>query len=400
MLLLGCVAGVNLLVDPYRVFGTPDLPGVTGVKPDFVEHLRLTTPYAIERTRPQALFLGTSRVGRGLSPTHPALKGLRVYNGALPAVSLYEAWRTLQHANALTPLKVVLLGLDNRMFYADTDGQGTFSEARMAVDANGARQHNPFKARLPDYAASLVSTDALLSSARVVRYQGWARLSLARNGQWISTTDEFDTYHGFRAMTLNTFDRYRRYASGRFDMTRAAQPLREILRLCHRRGIELRMFIPPAHAWHWEAMRLMDMTARFDEIRREIVRSNAEVAAEFGRPPFPLLDFSGYAGPNAEPAPAAPGARHAWYWETVHFTPRLGARVLDRVFGIATGPASGFGADLNADTIDAHLRAWHAARARYAAARGTEVEEVEKMHKDWLARAGRRRAHNPEGELQ
>jgi hypothetical protein len=70
------------------------------------------------------------------------------------------------------------------------------------------------------------------------------------------------------------------------------------------------------------------------------------------------------------------------------------------VFGIATGPASGFGADLNADTIDAHLRAWHAARARYAAARGTEVEEVEKMHKDWLARAGRRRAHNPEGELQ
>lgn len=399
-LLLACVACVNLLVDPYRVFGTPDLPGLSAVKPDFVEHLRLTTPYAIERARPQALFIGTSRVGRGLSPHHPAFEGLRTYNAALPAVSLYEVWRTLQHADAVSPLEVVVLGLDNRMFYANPDGQGTFSEARMAVDSAGRRQRNPFSARLPDYAASLISTDALLSSARVVRFQGWASLTLARNGQWTATGNEFDAYHGFRVMTRNTFDRYHRYASGRFDMARASEPLREILRMCHKQGIDLRMFIPPAHAWHWEAMRLMNMTARFDDIRREIVRLNAEVAAEFGASPFPLVDFSGYAGPNAEPAPTAPGASHPWYWETVHFRPNLGDQVLDRLFGAAGVTDAGFGLSVNAELVDDHIHAWHAARARYAAKHPEEVEEVENMHRDWLAHAGDRGAHNREEDLQ
>ncbi len=384
-LLLGCVATVNLLIDPYRVFGTPDLQGLTAVKPDFVEHLRLTTPYAIERVRPQILLLGTSRVGRGLSTSHPALKGLRTYNAALPAVSLYEAWRTLQHANVVNPLRVVVLGLDNRMFYADTDGQGAFSERRMAVDSSGARQRNPFAARLPDYASSLVSTDALLSSARVVRYQGWARLSLEPNGQWVATTNEFDSYHGFRAMTRNTLDRYRRYASGRFDMTRAAEPLREILRLCHRQDIELRMFIPPAHAWHWEAMRLMRMTARFDEIRREIVRVNAEVAAEFGRKPFPVLDFSGYRGPNIVPAPKDPSDASLWYAESVHFTPTLGGVVLDELMADRV-LENGFGQPVGVENIESHLTRWHADRMRYVESNPDEAQDVVKIFQRWRTR--------------
>lgn len=398
LLLLGCVAGVNLFVDPYRVFGSPDVPGLNAVKPDFVEHLRLTTPYAIERARPQALLLGTSRVGRGLSPAHRAFRGLRTYNAALPAVSLYEIWRTLQHAQAVSSLELVVLGIDNRMFYASQDGQGTFSEVRMAVDANGARQRNPFSARLPDYAASLISTDALLSSARAVRYQGWARLTLARDGHWESTNGEFDAYRGFRVMTRNTFDRYRRYASDRFDMGRSIAPLWEILRFCHRQGIDLRMFIPPAHAWHWEAMRLMGMTARFDDIRREIVRVNHEVAAEFGSKPFPLVDFSGYSGPNAESAPATAGSRPDWFFESVHFTPRLGNRVLDRLMTTGESVDSDFGVTLDANVIEAHLQSWHAARARYVETHRAEVAEVENMHKEWLARTGSRGSANSKEE--
>jgi hypothetical protein len=382
-LLLACVGGINILVDPYRVFGTPDIAGFNAVKPDFVEHLRLTTPYAIERLRPEALILGTSRVGRGLSPSHPAFKGLRTYNAALPAVSLYEVWRTLQHANAVKPLKLVVLGLDNRMFYAKPDGQGTFSEDRMAVDASGVRQRNPFAARLPDYAASLLSTDALLSSARAVRYQGWASLTLAPNGQWTATGDESDAYNGFRVMTLNTFDRYRRYSSGRFDMSLAASPLREILRLCHREDIDLRIFIPPSHVWHWEAMRLMGMTARFDQIRHEIVRLNTEVATEYGRAPFPLIDFSGYSGPNVEAAPAEEGARHPWYWETVHFASELGDRVLKRLFCAAGEVHSEFGVELNDKTAYSRLDNWHHARESYLATHTEEIAEVERMFKKW-----------------
>ena len=144
-------------------------------------------------------------------------------------------------------MKRVVLGLDNRVFYAATDGQGTFREERLAVDANGLRRYNPVSASLPDYAASLLSTDALLSSARAVRYQGWAKLSLERSGQWRSLDERGGEYAAFRAMTLNTFDRYTRYAAGRFDMEGAAGPLREILRFCHRNGIDLRIVLSLIH---------------------------------------------------------------------------------------------------------------------------------------------------------
>lgn len=387
MLLLACIAAINLLVDPFRVFGTRDVSGMTAFKPDFVEHLRLTTPYAIRRARPAVLLLGTSRVGRGLSPDHAAFQGRSAYNAALPAVSIYEAWRILQHANAVNPLEAVVLGIDNRMFYADTDGQGAFSEARLAVNANGLPQRNPFEGLVPDYAASLISTDALLSSLRTLRFQGWARLTLARNGQWVATTDEFDTYHGFRAMTRNTFDRYRRYAQGRFDLARSAEPLRAILRLCHREAIDLRMFIPPAHAWHWEAMRLMNMTARFDDIRREIVRANAEVALEFGRQPFPIVDFSGYQGPSTMASPTDPAESPSWFFESVHFTPALGDVVLQRLL---TGRTSedGFGISIETTDMESYLAEWHAARERYASSQPREVHLVQSMHDRWLSQGG------------
>ncbi len=382
LLLLGCVAAVDLLVDPYRMFGSPDRPGFNAVKPDFSEHLRLTTPYALERARPEVLFLGTSRVGRGLAPADLALAGRPAYNAALPAVSVYEAWRTLQHAAAVGPLRVVVLGLDNRMFYADTDGQGTFSEARMAVAASGQRQRNPFAARLPDQVASLLSTDALLSSARTIRYQRWAKLTLAADGHWSAVNGGSEAFRGFRLMTRNTFDRYRRYAGERFDMQRSSVPLREMLRFCHRRSIDLRMFVPPAHAWHWEAMRLMGMTARFDDIRREMVRVNHEVALELGREPFPLVDFSGYVGPNTEPAPASAAASSPWFFETVHFSPQLGARILTRLFEHGR-LAPEYGRSIDVTNIEAHLTEWHAERDRYAAAMPSEVREVAALFDDW-----------------
>ncbi|MGE3771989.1 MAG: hypothetical protein AB7I32_03630 [Gammaproteobacteria bacterium] len=386
-LLALAVAGLNLAVDPYRVFGTPDLAGFNALKPDFVESLRMTVPHAIDRHRPDALILGTSRAGRGYSPQHPAFAGLDAYNAALPAVSLYEMMRVLQHAQATRPLKRVVLGLDNRVFYADRDGNGAFSEARLRVDAQGRPQRRLFTATLPDYAASLLSTDALLASLRAVRFQGWTRLTLDDDGRWRAVGDAFDSRAGFRAMTLNTFDRYRRYSAEPFRIEQAIAPLREILRLCHRAGIDLRMIVPPSHAWHVEAMRHAGMIERFDEIRRAIVATNEGVARELGRPPFPLWDYSGYRGHNVEAAPLTKDARPAWFWETVHFKPALGAAVFDEVFAPADAPPPVLGEKIDGANIEAHLAAWHAARETWAAAHPDEVAAVDELYRQWRTRA-------------
>ena len=120
--LVASTAAINWLVDPYGVFVPPRIAGLNAIKPAFVEHLRLTIPYAIERLRPDGLILGTSRAGRGFSTTHPSWHGLKVYNSALPAASIYEMRRLLQHAHAVHPLQRVVLGLDHRVFYQNRDG--------------------------------------------------------------------------------------------------------------------------------------------------------------------------------------------------------------------------------------------------------------------------------------
>lgn len=387
IVLLACtIAAWNFAVDPYRVFGTPDVTGFNALKPDFVESLRMTLPYALDRHRPDALILGTSRAGRGYLPQHPAFTGLDVYNAALPAVSLYEMMRVLQHAQATRPLKRVVLGLDHRVFYADRDGNGAFNEARLRVDRNGRPQSRLFSSTLPDYAASLLSTDALLAALRAVRFQGWTRLTLTDDGQWRKVGDEFDSFTGFRAMTLNTFDRYRRYTAEPFDLEHTLEPLREILRLCHREGIDLRMVLPPSHAWHFEAMRHSGMLTRYDAIRRAIVATNEAIARDFARVPFPVWDYSGYRGHNVEAAPVERGSRPDWFWETVHFKPALGKAVLDEVFAATDAPAAVLGVRIDAADMDAHLATWHAARARWAAVHPAEVAAVEALYREWGTR--------------
>ena len=391
--LVASAAAINWLVDPYGMFVPPRIEGLNAIKPAFVEHLRLTIPYAIERLRPDGLILGTSRAGRGFSTTHPSWHGLKVYNSALPAASIYEMWRLLQHAHAVHPLQRVVLGLDHRVFYQNRDGDGTFSEARLRVDADGRRQFNLFSAQLPDLAASLLSMDALRDSLGAVRFQGWAKLTLSERGEWQSTSDDFDHANGFRAMTLNTFDRYQRYKADRFSMSKSIEPLREILRFCYREHIDLRMVIPPSHAWHLEAMRLSGMQDRWDDIKRAIVVVNAEVATEVGHNPFPVWDFSGYMGPNIEPVPVAAPSKMTWYWESVHFKQALGDRVLATILAPTiekTEPKNSLGQLIDSQNIDRHLREWHGNQREYSKSHPDEIESIGLLHEQW------RRESSPE----
>jgi len=383
LLCLLLIAGLNLLVDPYRVFGVQDLEGFNAVKPDFVESLRMTTPYAILRRKPDALVLGTSRAGRGLSLAHSAWKGFHPYNAALPAVSLYEMSRVLQHAQAIRPLKRVLLSLDNRVFYADPDNSGSFNERRLLVDANDRPQQNLVSAWLPDLASSLLSVDALLASARTVRYQRSAMLSLDARGQWQNTGRPFDSHEGFRAMTLNTFDRYELYKAYPINLAGPVDALGAILRICHREGIDLRMLVPPAHAWHWEALRASGMGSRFDEIRRAIVDANEEIALELGTKPFPVWDFSGYVGPNADRVPASQGDDSPWFWETVHYKVELGNILQERIFGVGEASHRDYGVMIYRGNIEQHIAEWHRARESYVREHPGDAAGFAALRESW-----------------
>src|SRR5215213_9326592 len=58
----------TIFVDPYRMFGTPIVRGLTELKPRAVEQMGIAKTYQLERIAPKTLLLGNSRTEIGLDP--------------------------------------------------------------------------------------------------------------------------------------------------------------------------------------------------------------------------------------------------------------------------------------------------------------------------------------------
>ena len=58
----------TIFADPYRMFGTPTIRGLTELKPRAFEKLSIAKTYQLERIAPKTLLLGNSRTEIGLDP--------------------------------------------------------------------------------------------------------------------------------------------------------------------------------------------------------------------------------------------------------------------------------------------------------------------------------------------
>lgn len=366
--LLAVVIAFNWLVDPFSLFGAPQVRGFNANKPGYVDHLRLTHVYRVERLKPDCILIGTSRTGRGLRPDHASLVAHDCYNLALPAISIYEMRRYLQHAQAVRSLEHVVLALDLRVMNALPDRSGAFRESRLVVDGQGRRQFRLFNAWLPDMSSSLASLPALQASVNTIRKQGWVRDTLSSRGFWMSLSDSFDHATAFRAYTANTLRRYEEAGHNEVVFRNNEGELRALLREAYASGADARILISPSHAWHWQALWQSGLWSRLEEMKRLLVRLNAEEAARGGRDAFPIWDFSGSYGPALEPVPKIAGATMEWFWEPVHYKSSLGDVLLSRIEGApAEGALADFGVRLDRMDIEAHLLRLRELQQRFAA---------------------------------
>lgn len=377
IVLLGSVISLNWFVDPFSVFGAPLIRGFNANKPGYVDHLRMTHVYRVQRLKPDCILIGTSRTGRGLRPDHPSLREYNCYNLALPAMGIYEMRRYLQHAQAVRPLERVVLALDFRVMNVGPDRSGAFREARLAVDAEGRKQFSLFDAWLPDMASSLASLPALQASANTVRKQGWVRDTFSPRGFWMPLTDTYDHASGFSAFTTNTLRRYEEISRNEALFRGNVDELRALLREAHGSGADVRILISPSHAWHWQALWQSGLWPRFEEMKRLLVSLNAEEAARTGREAFPLWDFSGSYGPALESVAAKSHMPMLWFWEPVHYKSALGDAVLSRIDGAPMDAVlADFGVRLDQADLEAHLSWLRDLQKRFAAAEPGVVELI------------------------
>jgi hypothetical protein len=94
--ILALFAAINLIVDPYCIYGVAEIKGFNLSKPSAVETPRLVESINVLRKSPQALIIGTSREDSGVDPRHPVFLGRSVFNAAIASQPFVESKEILR----------------------------------------------------------------------------------------------------------------------------------------------------------------------------------------------------------------------------------------------------------------------------------------------------------------
>lgn len=356
------VVGINAIVDPYHLAGTQVLANVTGLKPDSSKDARKFKAIKVMRIKPKAIFLGTSRADIGLSPDHPALTQ-PAYNLAIPSGDMYEAMRYFQHALANQPeLEQVVIGIDMVAFGVKEDAVG--EELSPEIEKILSKTNY-----LPELPTFLFSTDAFKSSLSTLA----ANFSHSRPQDYYLSNGKLVRHNPTDRSILNVFELHLKqayFSHWYFDYQTSQKQLgyfKTIVDSCKQKGIDLKVFISPAHVTQWEAIRAAGLWSAFEDWKREVVKVT------------PVWDFSGYNSITSE----AISDQMQNYLESSHYREHIGDLVLNRMLNYEVDNVPGdFGTLVTENNIEPQLAKIRAERERWAKQNPDMVKLVERWSQE------------------
>ena len=140
------IAGIglfNYVIDPYGIFNTVKINGINYPKSEAQNYEKLVKAYLMADIKPDAVVLGTSRVGFGISPESKFWKATgRKYNLSIADGSIYVTRRFLEHAIAIHVPRQVIIGLDFFAFNAETTNSNDSSKELLAITNTGEVNHD------------------------------------------------------------------------------------------------------------------------------------------------------------------------------------------------------------------------------------------------------------------
>lgn len=393
---------INLVIDPFRAFGGPEIAGLTEVKPASTHRGRLSKAYSVCRIRPDLIFMGGSRAEFLYDPRHPAVAAIsqHPYNLALAGTGIFETGLMLRHAYfASGRLNTAVISLDFLMFNAYRE---IVSLRREIIDYTADRLVlSPADSCLQAY---LRESDTLLFSAA----------ALESSYMTVTTQDFYEIYFsdGLRHPYYNMLSKTLRlpvlqrrglisHARQYIDWVWLPPPdrrycfrtddgsistfavLRDIVSFARDKGVYLIFVLSPEHAYLQVAMREAGLWPLYERWKRNIVEILGTDAAQHGDGGFPLYDFSRLNAITTEPAPPLePNARMMYWYEASHSNLIVGNLILDRVLGHVepgtTMPAN-FGERIDAGSIEAHLAQGRIDLDRYYDGHPDSVQEVRQV---------------------
>lgn len=370
-----CVA-LHLIADPYAIFGTQKIEGFNKVKAVIGSKQRVFETVELLRREPEVVIFGTSRTDIGIDPQHKAFKGMSSFNAAASGEHIGEVRELLEAliAGAKLPPKYVVIGLDFMAFNA------------LAPDPFDYAPENFSPWRRVQLLFSISTT---LDSLRTLQRQEY-QYQLGLGG--LLRDDGFREYVGNPAMKRheqfagseegflrNNYNAPPHCRWSMVDESRGRDYLdayRQILRMAHEHGVQLKLFISPSHARQWETLAIAGLWPEFEGWKRDLVRINREEAKRAGKPMFLLVDFSGYNAITTEEVNDKPDMKH--YWESSHYRKETGDKVLNRLFNVAPITPD-FGEAMTPQSIETWLQITREARREYMAEHPSDINEIKSI---------------------
>lgn len=390
--LLILVGGLNWFIDPYGIYNSPEIEGFNVYKPEFVSHLRMSKAHAIQYIKPKSICLGTSRAERGIDPSHEGWAYKPVYNLGIASANIYEIFRYFQHAHNVQPQKQVLLCLDFFSFKSNKRNAVDFNEERLSVGYDGQKQSSLIN---NDAITTLFSTDALSTSIETFRQQKNAgNVRYLKNGMLTISASYVESMGGQHAYFLYGEKVYaetlyvpEEYQFDKLNLNNYPfTDYRKLLQIAYQDSIDLRIIISPCHVRQWEIIDAAGLWPKLEEWKHILVIINEEEACHFGKPPFPLWDFSIYNELTTESLPPLGDMESTmhWWWDSDHYKKELGDLMLDRIFnyhGLGRIVPDDFGVLLNSENIDSNLQKIRVDRQQYRDTHPEDVAEIENLFK-------------------
>jgi hypothetical protein len=344
------VAMVNLVVDPYEVFGTPRIAGVSRFKPITRNHALLAKTFQVARTRPVTVLIGSSPVHIGIDAAALAWPAAMepVYNYGIPgAYETSTSLLTLQEAVATGAVKNAVVFLDFQNFFSpeNPDPDLLEDERRFRFAADGAANPDSRLKRAEDMFLAVGTMGALLDSVTTIASQERANvLNLAPDGSgteadFIDAARTDGMHELFAQKDAFEAERARKVAAVMADW-RGTLPdmdaVAAIVAFARGHGINLTLVIAPHHADALEIYWRAGLWPRVEQLKVELTT----LAAQGGG--VTLWDFLDYSSFATEPVPPASDRRTptSWFWEPTHFKKQLGEIMIQRMFG-SGAPAFG-----------------------------------------------------------
>jgi len=364
---LSVVAVFNLLVDPLGAY--PGI-GLKMLQPHRDSHFgRVARAELARRGHWQMAILGTSRPKAGMPAEHPVFATNRACNLAVDAARMTEAAAMFEFTRAGNPLRHVLLCLDLAMFRDSTFYQFDFGESRFDTNLVLFEYHckNILGANISDQ-----SLEAFMDVVRGRKPPPGERDGFHVRNLSPGTSQRALFNRSLRALAYG-------YAV-QHPAPREMEALRAVIASSRDHGIALTLAINPVHALDLELLVAGNAWPRFEQWKRDVVT----MVRDLGATNVVVWDFSGYWELTTEAVPPTGDTttRMKFYFENSHYTPAMGALMLDRMF---LGATNHFGAKITGQNIEAHLQLLREQRESFARTHADEIGWVTRISKQALA---------------